>query len=134
MIYSYSKLGDLATVQIPTQCAHIRPKHNDAGQPDHEKNAGKPEIYDSIDRRSGGTPGRSKKILVSKGFPENSVRVVFNPKKKDIASHIIEMAVNEKYDVIVINRKSGRVSRFFTGSVFSKVITALKDRIVCIVS
>jgi nucleotide-binding universal stress UspA family protein len=76
----------------------------------------------------------AKKILVSKGFPENSVRIVFNPKKKDIANHIIEMAVNEQYDVIVINRKSGRISRFFTGSVFSKVITTLKDRIVCIVS
>jgi hypothetical protein len=77
---------------------------------------------------------KAKEFLVLKGFPENSVRVVFEPKNKDIASHIIETALNEKHDVIVINRKSGKISRFFTGSVFNKVITALKDMTICIVS
>lgn len=77
---------------------------------------------------------KAKEILVSSGFSENSVRIVFKPKNKDIASHIIDTAINEQHDVIVINRKSGRVSRFFTGSVFNKVIMALKDITICIVS
>ena len=77
---------------------------------------------------------KAKEILVSNGFSENSVRIVFKPKNKDIASHIIDTAINEQHDVIVINRKSGRVSRFFTGSVFNKVIMALKDITICIVS
>jgi nucleotide-binding universal stress UspA family protein len=77
---------------------------------------------------------KAKDTLVSNGFSEKSVRIVFNPKTKDIASHIVETAINDRQDVIVINRKSGRVSRFFTGSVFSKVVSALKDRTICIVS
>jgi len=77
---------------------------------------------------------KAKEILVSSGFSENSVRIVFKPKNKDIASHIIDTAINEQHDVIVINRKFGKVSRFFTGSVFNKVIIALKDITICIVS
>jgi len=77
---------------------------------------------------------KAKEILVSKGFLENSIRIVFKPKNKDIASHIIETAINEKPDVIVINRKSGKIGRFFTGSVFNKVVTTLKDMTICIVS
>jgi hypothetical protein len=33
-----------------------------------------------------------------------------------------------------MNRKPGKVTRFFTGSVFNKVVSALKDKTVCIVS
>ena len=77
---------------------------------------------------------KAKEILVSNGFSENSVRIVFKPKNKDIASHIIDTAINEQHDVIVINRKSGKIGRFFTGSVFNKVVTTLKDMTICIVS
>ena len=77
---------------------------------------------------------KAKEILVSKGFSENSVRIVFKPKTKDIASHIIETAINEQHDVIVISRKSGKISRFFTGSTFNKIITSLKDMTICLIS
>jgi len=77
---------------------------------------------------------KAKEILLSEGFSKNSVRIVFKPKKMDIASHIIETAMKEKHDVIVINRKSGKVGRFFTGSVFNKIITSLKDMTICVIS
>jgi nucleotide-binding universal stress UspA family protein len=77
---------------------------------------------------------KAKQMLVSEGFPESHVKIVFKSKKADIANHIIELAINDKFDVIVINRKSGRVSRFFSGSVSNKVFTSLKDTIVFIVS
>jgi nucleotide-binding universal stress UspA family protein len=77
---------------------------------------------------------QAKEMLVANGFSENKVKIVFEPRNKDIASHIIATANKEQHDVVVINRKSGRISRFFTGSVFSKVITALKDITICIVS
>jgi len=77
---------------------------------------------------------KAKKDLLSGGFSKNSVRIVFKPKKMDIARHIIETAIDEKHDVIIINRKSGRVGRFFTGSVFNKVITSLKDMTICVIS
>jgi hypothetical protein len=77
---------------------------------------------------------KAKQSILSNGFSEDRVRLVFKPKKMNIASHIIETAMNEKHDVIVINRKSGKVGRFFTGSVFNKVITSLKDITICIIS
>lgn len=76
----------------------------------------------------------ARDILLSKGFSEKRVRIVFKPKKTDIASHIIETATDEKHDVIVINRKSGRVGRFFTGSVFNKIVTSLKGVTICVIS
>ena len=72
--------------------------------------------------------------LLQGGFAKSCIHTVFKPRKKDIASEIIEFVSNDKSSVIVINHKSGKASRFFTGSVFSKVVSALKDTTVCIVS
>jgi nucleotide-binding universal stress UspA family protein len=77
---------------------------------------------------------KARETLMSNGFSENRVKIVFKPKNKDIASHIIETAMNEQYNVVVINRKSSRVSRFFTGSVFNKVVSTLKGITICIIS
>ena len=72
--------------------------------------------------------------LIEGGFAQSRLHTVFKPRKKDIASEIIEYATKDKFSVIVINHKPGKASRFFTGSVFSKVVSALKDITVCIVS
>ena len=74
-----------------------------------------------------------KDRLAAGGVPEQQVYCVFKPRKKDIASEVIDFSMNNDFDIIILNRKSGRVTRFFTGSVFNKVITALKDITVCIV-
>ncbi len=68
---------------------------------------------------------RDLSAIVDKGYPML---------KKDIAAEIVEFVSNDKSSVIIINHKSGKASRFFTGSVFSKVVSALKDTTVCIVS
>jgi Universal stress protein family len=75
-----------------------------------------------------------KSHLSGKGFREDSIHVVFEPKKKDVAGDIIDLAQNGRFDVVVLNRKPGKIARFFTGSVFSKVVAALKDTTICIVS
>ena len=72
--------------------------------------------------------------LIQHGFEENRIKTIFKPRKKDIASEIIESARSEKFDVIVLNRKHARVTRFFSGSVSHKVVMALKNTTVCIVS
>ncbi|UCF91943.1 MAG: universal stress protein [Desulfobacterales bacterium] len=72
--------------------------------------------------------------LLQNGFLEGQVRYIFKPRKKDIASEIIDLVLNDKYDLIIVNRKPGKATRFFTSSVFNKVVTALKDATVCIVS
>ena len=72
--------------------------------------------------------------LLQTGFAQNRIHTVFKPRKKDIAAGIIELVTKDKFNVVVINHRPGKASRFFTGSVFSKVVSALKDTTVCIVS
>jgi nucleotide-binding universal stress UspA family protein len=75
-----------------------------------------------------------KQKLVENGFEESLVHTVFQPRKKEVASEIIDIATNNKFDVIVIGHKPGKATRFFTGSRYSKVIAALKGVTVCVVS
>ena len=75
-----------------------------------------------------------KEKLLQTGIAQNRTHTIFKPRKKDIAAEIIELVTNDKFNVVIINHKSGKASRFFTGSVFSKVVSALKDTTVCIVS
>lgn len=74
------------------------------------------------------------KQLVDEGISENRIHRIFKARKWDVASEIIDLAQKEQFDFIVLNHKSGQVSRFFTGSVFNKVVMALKNTTVCIVS
>jgi hypothetical protein len=75
-----------------------------------------------------------KDKLVEGGFPEKQVNCIFRPRKKDIASEIIDLVTSDHFDTIVLNRKHARVTRFFSGSISHKVVMALKDVTVCIVS
>ena len=72
---------------------------------------------------------------LQKGFTEGHVSYIFKPrKKKDIATEIVDLALYENFDMIILNRKPAKITRFFTGSIFSKVVGSLPDKIVCIVS
>jgi len=75
-----------------------------------------------------------KQKLVDNGFADDRVHTVFQPRKKEVAGEIIDTATKNKFDIIVISHKPGKATRFFTGSRYSKVISALKDVTVCVVS
>ena len=75
-----------------------------------------------------------KQILLQGGFGESQIKTEFRPRKRDIASEIIDITRANSYDVVVLNRKQARVTRFFSGSVSHKVVMTLKDTAVCIVS
>ncbi len=75
-----------------------------------------------------------KDKLLASGFSKNKIHTIFEPKKKDIAGDIIDIALTGSFDVVVLNRKPGKITRFFTVSVFNKVVTALKGTTVCVVS
>ena len=75
-----------------------------------------------------------KNHLLSKGISEDNIDIVFEPKKKDVAGDIIDLAQVGRFNVVVLNRKPGKIARFFAGSVSSKVVAALKNTTVCIVS
>ena len=72
--------------------------------------------------------------LAENGFDESRINTVFKPRKKDIASEIISLTRDTKFDAIVLNRKAARITRFFSGSVSNKVVMTVKDTAVCIVS
>lgn len=72
--------------------------------------------------------------LLEMGFSKDRIHTVFEPKKKDIAGDIVDLALKGRFNVVVLNRKPGKIARFFTGSVFNKVVTSLKGTTVCIVS
>ena len=75
-----------------------------------------------------------KQKLVDNGFADGRVYTVFQPRKKEVASEIIDIATKNKFDVIVVSHKPGKATRFFTGSRYNKVISALKDVTICVVS
>jgi len=75
-----------------------------------------------------------KNHLLGKGFSEDHIDIVFEPKNRDVAGDIIDLAQNGRFNVVVLNRKPGKIARFFAGSVSSKVVAALKNVTVCIVS
>ena len=75
-----------------------------------------------------------KQKLVDNGFADGRVHTVFQPRKKEVASEIIDIATKNNFDIIVISHKPGKATRFFTGSRYNKVIAALKGVTVCVVS
>jgi hypothetical protein len=68
------------------------------------------------------------------GFPAEQIKTIFEPRKKDVADDIIDLALSKSFDVVVLSRTPGKIKGFFTGNVFSKVVKSLKDTTVCIVS
>ena len=72
--------------------------------------------------------------LVGKGFSENRVTSLFEPKRKDVAVEIIEKAQSGNFRMVVLNRKAGRVARFFSAPVHAKVAAGISDKTVCIVT
>ncbi len=72
--------------------------------------------------------------LVQGGFSQHQVQAVFLPRKKDVAAEIIWLAKAEHFSVIVMNHKTKKATHFFTGRVFSKVVTGLTNITVCVVT
>jgi len=72
--------------------------------------------------------------LIENGFSRDRVSYLFSPIKKDISQDIVDLVQSEGFNVIVLNRTSGKISRFFTGHVFQKVVISVKDVVVLIVT
>ncbi len=75
-----------------------------------------------------------KQKLVESGFEDRLVHTIFQPRKKEVANEIIDLATANNFDVIIMSHRPGRATRFFTGSRYNKVISALRNVTVCIVS
>ena len=72
--------------------------------------------------------------IINSGFDREHVRYIFMSRKKEIAAAIIDEVEEGAYDIVVLNHKPGKVTRFFTGNTYIKVVTALKDTTICVVA
>lgn len=73
-------------------------------------------------------------ILIEAGFREERIHTLFAPKKKDVATEIVDLVEKNNFTLVVLNHKPGKVTHFFTGTVYNKVINALKNTTVCVVT
>ncbi len=76
----------------------------------------------------------AQETLTKGGFSASRVNYSFVPRKKDIASEIIRMVRTENFDIIILNHKPGKATHLFTGNVFSKVVNAVSNCAVCVVT
>ena len=73
-------------------------------------------------------------VLIKGGFSKDNVSFVFKPRKRNIASEIIQLVKNEHYNIVVVNHKPGKATHFFTGNAFNKIKNALSDTCICVVT
>jgi nucleotide-binding universal stress UspA family protein len=76
----------------------------------------------------------AQSTLIKGGFPQSQVKYSFTPRKTDIANEIIRMVRKENFNLVVVNHKPGKATHLFTGNVFSKVVNALKNTVICVVT
>lgn len=72
--------------------------------------------------------------LIDRGFPPARVRAIFRPRKKEVLGAILDLHQRERFNLIVLNRRPGRIGRFFAGSLHAKLISALTNVTICVVS
>ncbi len=72
--------------------------------------------------------------LYEEGLSRERLRYLYRPRKKDIAGEILDLILQEGYTYVVLSRRTGRVTRFFTGSVSARVLTAAKNVTVCVIT
>ncbi|UCD30956.1 MAG: universal stress protein [Desulfobacterales bacterium] len=76
----------------------------------------------------------AREKLLQSGFSSDRVSYIFEPLKKDIAGDIIDQVLKGNFDVVILNRKPTKITRFFTRSVFYKIISTVKRVTVCVVN
>jgi len=72
--------------------------------------------------------------LIDRGFAPAQVRTVLRPRKKEVLDAILDLHRRERFDFIVLSRRPGRISRFFSGSLHTKLLSVLTNVTICVVS
>lgn len=69
---------------------------------------------------------KAKEKLVKGGFSGSQVDYLFTPLKNDIATDIINLVRDKKFNVVVMNRNPNKIAKFFIRSVSKKVSDGLQ--------
>lgn len=72
------------------------------------------------------------RLFLESGFPEDALDYIFRKKKRSTADEIVDTATSGRYDAVVLSRRGGRVTQFFSRSIHTRAIFALKNITVCI--
>ena len=70
---------------------------------------------------------KAKGKLVKGGFENAQLNSIFTPLKNDIATDIINLVKEQKFNVVVMNRNPSKIAKFFMKSVSKRVSYGLKD-------
>ena len=71
-----------------------------------------------------------KETLVAGGFDPDAVTCVFKKRVKSAAEEIVDAVAGS--NVLVLSRGAGRVTHFFTRSIYARVVTALRGVTICV--
>jgi hypothetical protein len=77
---------------------------------------------------------QAREKLFQNGFSSDRVHYIFKALNKDVAQDIIDFVLGNEFDVVVLNRNPGKITRFFTVSVSNKVMKSLKEVAVYVVT
>jgi hypothetical protein len=69
---------------------------------------------------------QAREKLIQNGFSSNRIHYIFRALNKDVAQDIVGLVLDKGFDVVVLNRNPGKITRFFTGSISNKVMKSLK--------
>lgn len=69
-------------------------------------------------------------MLVESGFNRNAVTCVFQKRVKAAAEEIVDKVAG--CNVLVLSRGAGKVTHFFTRSIFARVVAALRGVTICV--
>ncbi|MGD9334250.1 MAG: universal stress protein, partial [Desulfobacterales bacterium] len=69
---------------------------------------------------------QAREKLIQNGFSSNRIHYIFRALNKDVAHDIVDLVLDKGFDVVVLNRNPGKITRFFTGSISNKVMKSLK--------
>lgn len=75
----------------------------------------------------------AREKLIQSGFSADRVRHVFAPLKKQVSQEIIDLAVQQGMDFVILTQNRSRVARFFAKSISAKVLQSLGESRVLIV-
>ena len=77
---------------------------------------------------------QAREKLLQNGFSKDRVHYIFRAIKKDVAQDIIDLTIDSRFDVVVLNRNPGKITRFFSRSVSNIVVNKLKTIAVYVVT
>jgi len=69
-------------------------------------------------------------LLVESGFDRDGVTCVFKKRVKSAAEEIVDSVTG--CNVLVLSRGAGKVTHFFTRSIYTRVVTALRGVTICV--